>query len=682
LSELFSNIPLELQSRPQWMGWQLVEREGLKPTKPPFNARTGMRGSVTNPRDWSTFVEAVAAIKKFGLTGIGFVFTENDDYAGIDLDETHDDPNAYARQIDIFKNFNSYSELSPSGKGLHIIIKAKLPGGGRRRASVELYDNARFFTMTGNVHENHFVIENRQHLADVLYAELGGAPDAAFAPIEDRPQTRTDGEVIASACDALNGNKFKKLLAGEWAELYPSQSEADFAFVDILAFYTQNRAQIARMFRASILGQAPKDNYRHRGDRHAYVGQMIGKSLDRQAELVPAATAFANNFRAGVTSQPRSNLVGIKDFLSASVSPKYLWHRILQMGCLYALTGMWGAGKSAIAITIALHAAIGRNLCGHRILQVRVLFLCGENPDDVKLRILAACAWFGIDPTEIDDYLFLTLRPFSIDAEAALQHFVNEAALRGPFGLCIVDTGPAHSSANDENDNRQQHALAMALRVLMAALGNPATVVLMHPAKGATRETMAPRGGGSFSGSIDGELYAWNENGIVEFGHRAKFRGPGFAPLQFRLERHEFPEITDNFGERAISVIAVPTDERPTKSKPALSPANRIALDALAACRAEAIPPPPAVLAQLPTCKGAPLCPPAAVVPESVWRRRCYDQNISGGLQAAKAAAFTRARGALLAQGLICARADYVWLPTWLSDSLSGTPEPGEVPML
>jgi hypothetical protein len=131
----------------------------------------------------------------------------------------------------------------------------------------------------------------------------------------------------------------------------------------------------------------------------------------------------------------------------------------------------------------------------------------------------------------------------------------------------VIDTGPAHSAAEEENDNREMHRLAMAIRELMHGLGEPALVALMHPAKAATRETLQPRGGGAFSGSIDGELCAWNEAGVVELFHRTKFRGPGFTPMFFRLERVALG-VQDNFGANVATVVAVHDPEgRPAKSE-------------------------------------------------------------------------------------------------------------------
>jgi hypothetical protein len=644
---VFQTFPFELRMLCRWGCWNLVERENGKPTKVPFNARTGKFASVTNPDDWCDFETAVAA--SINYSGIGFCFFKQDGFCGIDLDvKPGEQPSA--QQIKIHQAFSSYSEFSPSGRGLHIICKAKLPGKGRRRGDVEIYDDARFFTMTGIVH-NDPPITDRQELVKILYDELGGA-DQGQSEIEDQPERESDERIIIRASNAKNSEKFKALFAGNWERLYSSQSEADLALINIVQFYTKSHAQIARLFAKSELGKAPKDNHKHRSDRHAYVAGMIQKSFDRP-----------NGKPLGGSAQ-LSNVCGFSEFTSNIKPPDYVWHHVFQLGYLYLFTALWGAGKTAIAITIALHVAIGLTLCGHKTKQCRVLFLCGENPDDVRLRVLAACAIFNISEESVNDWLVFTRRPFAIDDAIAIAAFIEDAKRFAPFGLLIVDTGPAHSSADDENDNRAMHAFAIALRALMEALGNPATMVLMHPPKSATRETMAPRGGGALSGSADGELSAWNQDGTIEFAHRAKFRGSGFDPINFALQRHEFPDIKDNFGECAISIVAVPTDRNPNLAV-AIKGSNRVALDALCRCADVAAAPSQTILDRLPKCDGAALFPPFSVVHEDDWRARAYEMGISGSSQHAKAVAFSRSRKALIDMGLVHTIADYYWLSNW-----------------
>ena len=116
----YSDIPEELRLLPQWVAWDK--------DKVPHNAITGAYASVNEPSDWVTFDNALAAINKTNnYNGPGFVFTNMDEYTVIDLDDTKGDQIALNRQIEIHREFDSYSEISPSGRGLHIIVRGNVP---------------------------------------------------------------------------------------------------------------------------------------------------------------------------------------------------------------------------------------------------------------------------------------------------------------------------------------------------------------------------------------------------------------------------------------------------------------------------------------------------------------------------------------------------------------------------
>lgn len=290
---MFENIPAELRERPQWVVWRLEFREGMrKPTKVPYTPRPncGM-ASVTKPDQWGTFEQAIAApltskepvnpdtpVSKTGFTGIGYVFSAFDPYCGIDLDDTHGDQEEYQKQLTIYNKFNSYTEYSPSRTGVHIIVKGKVPTG-RRRGAIELYPQARFFTMTGDVLNNVPIREGQDGLT-WLYEQFGKDTTEIVKVEAAKTQTEDDEAIVNRAKAAVNGEKFLDLWEGRWEKYYPSQSEADFALVDILAFYTKHIPQIKRLFRTSMLGQ------RDKARREDYVDYMVEKSFDRQLPQV------------------------------------------------------------------------------------------------------------------------------------------------------------------------------------------------------------------------------------------------------------------------------------------------------------------------------------------------------------------------------------------------------------
>ncbi|XAI93834.1 DNA primase/helicase [Pseudomonas phage vB_Pa-PAC1] len=269
----FNNIPHEMRIYPQWVVWRYEDTDSKKPTKVPYSAKTGHLASVTDPNTWAGFDECVNAMSSGWYAGIGFVLTENDPYSFIDLDDTKGDQTALDRQIKIFNEFNSYAERSPSGSGLHIIVKGAIPSG-RRRSFIEVYSSLRYMTMTGDVYRN-APINDCNELLNILWGQMGQGSVAVahYAGLAEAKET--DEQVYNRAVAAANGDKFAELYAGKWEGMYASQSEADFALVDIIAFYTQNRAQISRMFRASGLGQ------RDKAKRDDYVSYMLNKCFDR-----------------------------------------------------------------------------------------------------------------------------------------------------------------------------------------------------------------------------------------------------------------------------------------------------------------------------------------------------------------------------------------------------------------
>lgn len=138
----------ELGKYKQFVLWKSVLRDG-KVTKVPI-APDGRPASVSDPSTWFSFETAHEAYVKNIGDGIGFVFTESDPFVGIDLDNCLDDEGRPTEAaVRIVAEIASYTETSPSGRGLHIIAKGTLPSGRRRMKGVECYSQGRFFTLTG-----------------------------------------------------------------------------------------------------------------------------------------------------------------------------------------------------------------------------------------------------------------------------------------------------------------------------------------------------------------------------------------------------------------------------------------------------------------------------------------------------------------------------------------------------
>ena len=266
-----SRIPEEMLSLPQWVGWRLEQRDG-NPTKVPVDPDSGHRAKTNEPNTWGDYESAIAAVEKFKLNGIGFVFT-GAAYTGVDLDNCRD-PETGAIQgwaTDIIKQLDSYTEASPSGHGVHILVRAKLPEGRRRKGQVEMYDTGRYFTVTGNhTPGTPTSIEDRQAQLEILHETVFRVAEQNRDSNHHIPNAHTvlvdDTELIDRASRASNGDKFRRLWSGEWQGEYPSQSEADQALCTHLAFWTgKDPDRIDRLFRQSGLmrNKWDRDDYRN-----------------------------------------------------------------------------------------------------------------------------------------------------------------------------------------------------------------------------------------------------------------------------------------------------------------------------------------------------------------------------------------------------------------------------------
>ncbi|WP_435066081.1 phage NrS-1 polymerase family protein [Halobaculum sp. EA56] len=286
-------FPPELVTCEQWVGWRTQTR-GENKTKVPLNPDDGRFAAVDDPETWGDLDAAQARSEFESVDGVGFVFTEDDPFVGIDLDDCRDPETGELddRAEAIVETLDSYTEVSPSGTGVHVIVRGRLPDGRSRRGHVEMYDAARFFTMTGervdgtprtaearidelaSVHAEYVAVEERSEDAndDGPYESGENADDGPTEVIYD------DEELLKRARSAKNGKKFSRLWRGDTSG-YDSQSEADMALCALLAFWTGcEEARIDRLFRSSGLYRDKWDE-RHFADGSTYGEKTIERAV-------------------------------------------------------------------------------------------------------------------------------------------------------------------------------------------------------------------------------------------------------------------------------------------------------------------------------------------------------------------------------------------------------------------
>lgn len=258
----FVNIPELLRKYPQWVCWRSEQRENQKAAKIPVTPGMGLpEAKVNDPLTWRPYNEALAHFQKEeNLLGIGFVFSAQDPFTGIDIDDCRDPATEEltATAGAIVQSFDSYTEISPSGTGVKIFIKGNAPGQHQRRGGIEIYSHSRYFTVTGrHLRGTPKTIENRQGILADFYKQIFGSKEKAQPttsspsdPLLEKVQKVTDITLIELAC---HENRFKSLWSGDISG-HSSHSEADFALCCRLAYWTRADAErMDRLFRISGL---------------------------------------------------------------------------------------------------------------------------------------------------------------------------------------------------------------------------------------------------------------------------------------------------------------------------------------------------------------------------------------------------------------------------------------------
>ena len=297
----FVNIPQELKQNASFCLWKMEKRSG-RPTKVPYNPRTGALAKTNDPSTFADFGTVMKAYAMGGWDGIGYRVSEG--IGAIDIDHCiREDGSLNDVAASIMSFFpDAYFERSPSGTGLRGFFRLSPDFAydktsfyiNNRKHGLEVYlpgTTNRFVTVTGDVFRPGTVTRNDAALNSVLDTFMRRPSRMEKTSVEPCSYL-SDDAVIAHAFRSESGDKFKTLYEGRWEEGYDSQSDADMAFVAMLAFWCGNvEEQIDRIFRSSGLMRDKWD--RMTGD--ATYGQItIRNAVSSNSTIympVPAASA-------------------------------------------------------------------------------------------------------------------------------------------------------------------------------------------------------------------------------------------------------------------------------------------------------------------------------------------------------------------------------------------------------
>lgn len=260
------NAPEELRELRQWVCWRWVERDG-EWTKEPYNPHTGHRANTSKRSTWGSFEIAVRRWRaKPDIDGVGFVFTESDPYCGLDYDDCLSGDELHATVARDLEALGGYAEISPSGEGVKAIVRARKPGDRCRTKEVpwggeiEVYDQGRFFTITGWALDDHDVVADAQTALEEIYGRsFPPADEDALPPRAAGSGTLEDEELLRKARNSKHGVRLWKLFEHGDTSGYKSHSEADFALLGKLGFWTRcDPEQMKRLFMRSALYRPEK----------------------------------------------------------------------------------------------------------------------------------------------------------------------------------------------------------------------------------------------------------------------------------------------------------------------------------------------------------------------------------------------------------------------------------------
>ncbi|HHM2862518.1 TPA: phage/plasmid primase, P4 family [Staphylococcus aureus] len=248
-------IPQELKLVPNWVLWRAEWNEKQQNFgKVPYSIN-GYRASTTNKKTWCDF-ESVSIEYEVDeqYSGIGFVLSDGNNFVCLDIDNAIDKKGQINSELALKMMQLTYCEKSPSGTGLHCFFKGKLPDNRKKKRTdldIELYDSARFMTVTGCTIGQSDICDN-QEVLNTLVDEYFKENLPANEVVREESNTNiqlSDEDIINIMMKSKQKDKIKDLLQGTYESYFESSSEAVQSLLHYLAFYTgKNKQQMERIF--------------------------------------------------------------------------------------------------------------------------------------------------------------------------------------------------------------------------------------------------------------------------------------------------------------------------------------------------------------------------------------------------------------------------------------------------
>jgi RecA-family ATPase len=525
-TKTFLNFPDELaELRPlkQWIVWRYENTGGSKPTKVPYDPRTGRHANVTIATTWTDFDEALAALVGNGslFDGIGFVLIENSQFTIIDLDDTEGNAALLEKHHEIVRAFGSYTEISPSGNGVHIWVRGTTKDNmNNRKRKIEIYSSKRYMTFTGNVYYK-APIEARQSLLDTLCFEVRPHKvSIEQSTVAESPAPEVSDEAVCEFICASEANRLNyEGEASDWSSAY-------FALICATCLVSSNEAQVRRVVLASplVLNTPPKgkETRLHKAERlwaTEYARASAKGAQERQdsdqirrSVIIDTTLPPGFNLRRSAKTSNNTDWFSASDFAGKFVPPRK-WHVCDLIPVDVTLfSGDGGTGKSLIGKQLAASTATGTQWLGLDVREGKALYLSAEDDIDEMHRRLAA---FG----RVAEMHRLKLRSLAgqdallavprdrtgiLTPKTLFEALDARMAQESPV-LLVLDT-LADFFGGNENDRAQVRQFIGMLRGL-AIRHSCAVLLLSHPSVAGMASGVGSSGSTAWNNSVRSRLY-------------------------------------------------------------------------------------------------------------------------------------------------------------------------------
>lgn len=384
-----SGIPRALTEMPNWLCWKFEERDG-KPTKVPYCATERKRAKSNDRTTWCDYATAARAQARVGYDGVGFAITTP--FVGIDLDLCRDPETGaiapWARTI--IRLLNSYTEITPSGLGVHIWVRGawtgewnnrRGPKHGDKSEGVEVYSVGKYFTVTGtHLPGTPLEVEERPE----ALAKLAASPNpfekiekpAQLLTVEEAASALDDDALLARMFQSANGERIKRLWSGNTSDFAGDDSAADWDLIDHLLYWTDyDSIRVDRLFRRSGLMREHKWDTRHFSNGETYGAGSIRRRMERKLKTRQVSQTLPE---AGPTE-----IINAADLQRMIFPPRvHIIPELITKG-LSVLAGKSKFGKSWFILDASIAVAEGGIAAGYiQCTQGSVLYLALEDGFD------------------------------------------------------------------------------------------------------------------------------------------------------------------------------------------------------------------------------------------------------------------------------------------------------------